>query len=742
MKHFVYILWVALAIPLNVVGQNTVSTQKEFDLQGTVKAKGSGIPVADAVVQISGYRTERTNTSGEFAIRARIGDELVVSHPSFETVFHTLRNEDRIEIRVEGLAEEESKEFSSVSIKRAKAKISIDHRHAQYIDSANFYKKRDIDKSIIFVENAIKALGKRADSEKASLSYTTLGDIYQYWGQYDLAINSYENAMRYRESPKLLSKLGGAQLANANHGDAITTFKKIIDDRSATAYHKVVAYEGLGDAYTKIGNEQQAIDSYQEGLQLAQQESITPKITDLNARLASAFEQQGEVQQAQDFYSNSLELAKKESPQRSLQQKERVADFYNRSNQYDQEIQLRKEALAEIESIEADDEVVASNERNANDSITSQKINYKIGTSYIAQQKLEEAIPYLENSIEQADKASDLVVKKDATRRLSEVYESKGDFTKALEAYQNYVTLVDQLYIQKEQQISQVSRFSRDIANKQNRISSLEKDRELSESKLSLYVAEQELTEESNRRQRSIIYGLLFGMLLLAAMVFFMYRSIKQQRLNNDLLALRSLRSQMNPHFIFNALNSVNNYIAVNDERNANRYLSEFSALMRSVLENSEQDFIPLTKEIELLRLYLKLEHARFKDKFDYEISVDEHLIAEDFVIPPMLLQPYVENAVWHGLRYKEEKGDLKVLFTQKNEQELHIIIEDDGIGRKRSKALKTANQQKQRSTGMSNIRKRIRILNEMYKGKVDVLVEDVAVSGEGTRVRVTLKKD
>ena len=152
----------------------------------------------------------------------------------------------------------------------------------------------------------------------------------------------------------------------------------------------------------------------------------------------------------------------------------------------------------------------------------------------------------------------------------------------------------------------------------------------------------------------------------------------------------------MNPHFIFNALNSVNSFIATNDERTANKYLSDFSQLMRSVLENSEQDFIPLEKEIDLLELYTKLEHFRFKDKFDYSITVDENVKVNEFQIPPMLLQPYIENAVWHGLRYKQEKGKLEINIAQKTKDEITITIIDDGVGREKSKALKTENQQKQ----------------------------------------------
>ena len=199
----------------------------------------------------------------------------------------------------------------------------------------------------------------------------------------------------------------------------------------------------------------------------------------------------------------------------------------------------------------------------------------------------------------------------------------------------------------------------------------------------------------------------------------------------------------MNPHFIFNALNSVNSFIASSDERSANQYLTEFSQLMRAVLENSEQDFIPLEKEIELLQLYTKLEHFRFKDKFDYKITVDETIKISDFQIPPMLLQPYIENAVWHGLRYKAEKGHLWIDINKKSENEITITIADDGIGRERSKELKTDNQKKQNSKGMGNIKKRVTILNEMYKDKVDVYIDDYqAIDDKGTKVVVTLKKD
>ena len=310
-----------------------------------------------------------------------------------------------------------------------------------------------------------------------------------------------------------------------------------------------------------------------------------------------------------------------------------------------------------------------------------------------------------------------------------------------METYQEYVSLVDTLYVRKEQEISTAARLNREIAAAQSRILGLEQERELSQSKYNLALTQQQLVSESVKRQNWIIYSLIFGLLLMGVATYFFYRSNKQQKLANNLLALKSLRSQMNPHFIFNALNSVNSFIAKNDERSANRYLSDFSALMRSVLENSEEDFIPMTKELELLELYTKLEHSRFSDKFSYQILVDKEIPIADFKIPPMLLQPYIENAIWHGLRYREEKGFLRIALKKIAANALQITIEDNGIGRKKSRELKTQNQKRQNSKGMGNIKKRIAILNQMHGNKLDVAISDLELNGTGTKVVFTLKK-
>lgn len=709
-------------------------------IKGTVLGAEKNTPIAGVEVASNRGAFTRTNGLGEYEISVAIGDVLIFSSPEIETIRHRVQTDEDVDVLVKNYTPE-AQVGKQADKARTSAPMDIIARHRNYLDSANLYKKQDIEKSIDFITQSIAQLGKRSHNRELAASLTTLGEVYRYHGQYDLAITSFIDALEASKSTKTTILLAQVYLLNKDFPSAETTLLPLLKIKGMVPFQRAQLFEGLGDAYTGLGQIDKAVDFYEEGLAVARQNQIAPKMTDLNSKIADAYAKDDRGIEAEGFYGNSLELAERQAPQRAIQEKEKVADFYNKKRRYDEEIELRKKSLIELKKL-PEAKVETKGISLAPDSISAQRINYKIANAYIAQDQYEEAIPYLERSIVQADTEDDLIVQKDATRKLSEVYEYRGDFTKALETYQAYVSVVDTLYIRKEQEISRAARFNREISAKQSRITGLEQERELSQSKYDLAVTEQELVRENNRRQKWVIYSLILGVIMLALATFFFYRSNQQQKLANNLLALKSLRSQMNPHFIFNALNSVNNYIAKSDERSANRYLSEFSTLMRSVLENSEEDFIPLVKEIELLQLYVKLEHSRFSDKFDYEVVVEEHVDVAAFQIPPMLLQPYIENAIWHGLRYKEEKGYLKVNLGQKDKDTVVITIVDNGIGRKKSAELKTANQRKQKSKGMGNIKKRVAILNDMYKDKVDVDISDLEANGTGTQVVFTLKKD
>jgi LytS/YehU family sensor histidine kinase len=198
----------------------------------------------------------------------------------------------------------------------------------------------------------------------------------------------------------------------------------------------------------------------------------------------------------------------------------------------------------------------------------------------------------------------------------------------------------------------------------------------------------------------------------------------------------------MNPHFIFNSLNSIQNFVLKNDVDSANYYLSNFSILMRKVLEYSQYNFITLAEELEMIQLYLKMEKMRFSRKFEVEIKVstdiDQHMVR----IPPMLLQPYLENAILHGLQLIKHKGLLQVL-VEDHEDFMSILIIDNGIGREKARSIRERTGHK--SKGLANIEKRIQLYNKISEKHLAVNIIDLFDNnGEpaGTRVEIRVPYD
>ncbi|MGB5371819.1 MAG: tetratricopeptide repeat protein, partial [Flavobacteriaceae bacterium] len=377
----------------------------------------------------------------------------------------------------------EEKDHQSI---RADREQTIDvSQHQILLDSASYFKKVSIEKSIDFITQSIAGLGNMADKKLLARSLTMLGEVYQHHGQLDLAIGSYQDALKADKTMGTALLLGKAHILNANYLEAETLLKPLLEQKTWIPYQKVVVYELLGDAYLGQDRSADAVAYFEEGLKIAQLQRIAPKMADLNSKIADAYAKEGKSVEAEGFYGNSLKLAASQPPQRSIQEKEKVADFYNKKSRYPEEIDLRKKSLDELQKIGKSASSGAAIEIEA-DTITAQQINFKIAKAYIAQERMEEAIPYLERSIVEADAEDDLVVQKDATRKLSEVYALKGDYTNALKTYQAYVSVVDTLYVRKEQEIMRAARFNREIAAKQSRIEGLEQERELSQSKYDL----------------------------------------------------------------------------------------------------------------------------------------------------------------------------------------------------------------------------------------------------------------
>ncbi|MDF2189041.1 sensor histidine kinase [Paraflavitalea sp. CAU 1676] len=236
---------------------------------------------------------------------------------------------------------------------------------------------------------------------------------------------------------------------------------------------------------------------------------------------------------------------------------------------------------------------------------------------------------------------------------------------------------------------------------------------------------------------------------LLAGLVYALFRyRLKKVRLEAALtenyhkrikeLEIRSLRAQMNPHFIFNSLSSINRYIVKSDHKMASNYLTRFSRLIRQILDNSAADSISLETELETLELYIEMEKLRFDEAFTYEIIVDERIHAADTFIPPMLLQPYVENAIWHGLLHREDgHGKLTIRLLHKSDALLEAQIEDNGVGRQKAMEMKSREAIRTKSYGMQLSQDRLQLLGQQ-KDSASVVIDDLTdAAGKpgGTRV-------
>jgi len=223
-------------------------------------------------------------------------------------------------------------------------------------------------------------------------------------------------------------------------------------------------------------------------------------------------------------------------------------------------------------------------------------------------------------------------------------------------------------------------------------------------------------------------------------------KELEVMRLNKEFATsqLTALRMQMNPHFIFNALNSVQHFILQGNVVEANKYLAKFSKLQREILHSSDQQFITIEKEIEILTWYLELEQYRFGESFTWQINKSADIEPEELKIPPMVLQPFVENAIWHGLMPRQTNRALTIYYDLYTEDILQVILRDNGIGRAAAEKLKQnegVHRKNHESRGMSMVLQRLRLLQEQYGKPFEASISDITdLRGEVQGTQVILR--
>lgn len=456
----------------------------------------------------------------------------------------------------------------------------------------------------------------------------------------------------------------------------------------------------------------------------------------VNRELAKVQEAQNKLRDAISNYSEAVKLSQNKQVQelnindvKRLKNKsnpvvqatyiQRNIDILN-ADEDKEERAVAYQQMAEVNMKMNNQQAAISNLESALEDVKDKpvetiKVKREIATAYAADKKMEEAAASLRQSYELALKEGHTIEAKKSLEQLAAQYRKMNKLQKALDLYKDFMSQLEPMV--KADSILIDSRF---FEVHEKRIAQLEKERVLK--------------DELIRKQNKFNSFLLGSIILILIFMAFILRAWYSIRRKNKKIALQSLRREMNPHFIFNSLNSVNQFIARNDELAANKYLSSYSRLMRNTLENSNKDFTPLTTELEQLKEYLELEHMRFQDKFTYQIRIDESLDMEAILIPNMLIQPQLENAIWHGLRYKENSG-LLTLTIQKKASSLSVVIEDNGIGLTKSRELKTKHQREHHSRGLTNTYERIHLLNSLYNCHITIDITEKTGNESGVIV-------
>jgi hypothetical protein len=371
------------------------------------------------------------------------------------------------------------------------------------------------------------------------------------------------------------------------------------------------------------------------------------------------------------------------------------------------------------------------------------------GNAALGEKKYAQALQYAKEAQVYLKQMDGRVLMIDNYKLLSDVYYRLSAPDSAYAYLTQYATLKDSL-------------INRQFYFKLNSLRN-ESEEQKKTSQINLLNKDNQLKEQKLKQQATAKNSLLIGLILLLLLGVFIFRTLtlnrrnelQRQKLESEKkqaelqqrateLEMQALRAQMNPHFIFNCLSSINKFILTNDSDTASDYLTRFSRLIRQVLTNSQLSLIPLSDEIEMLRLFLDMERLRFSESFNYNIIYENTIEPETIYIPPMLLQPFCENAIWHGLMHKEDQGKLDIIMSLQNDN-LRCIIADNGIGREKAAELKTRSGAKQKSFGLKITTERLslfnneKIVHSFYKME-DVLDSNGNIAGTKVILKLNLK--
>lgn len=531
------------------------------------------------------------------------------------------------------------------------------------------------------------------------------------------------------------------------------------------------AFSNLANAQLLQGNYMQALDNYLQALKIAEESNDLTETAKALANLGVLYKKLADRDNALHYYLKAYALTNKVKglPLLKVSLTNNIASVYMDKKNYTEALKYLRLCLQSN---------IALN--NAVGMITSLA---NIGICFLASNNLEEAAPYIERAFQlskqiEADHLKTLILTTMSTLRIKQGrineainYANEG-LRLALELKSehhigtSYLNLAEAYALKKEykkayQYEAKTYLFYDSLKGSElnDKIVALQKSYELGkkESKINQLNQQGQIKELELRQERTLKYILMGSLLTIIGLGYVGFRiktklnnqlheryiKIKQQNeviesINQDLRS-QALRAQMNPHFIFNALNSIQYLILKNSTQAAFHYLSQFAELLRGVLDNSDKQWISIRDEIKTLELYLELESLRFNDEFDYTVNCVTPVPFDNDLIPSMVIQPFVENAILHGLRNKTGKKSVSIIFSKENDI-ICCQITDNGIGRQAANELRAKQMTFVESKGMKLVDQRLKVLNNLTQRDFSIQILDLVHDQQpsGTKIILT----
>jgi len=545
------------------------------------------------------------------------------------------------------------------------------------------------------------------DEMKIAKSYEDLaqgfgqkGNVVKAEEYYKKALTTYTKLKRKDDIARVVRSLAKVQESQKKFEAASSNYKVASEQTSDKDLEIINSndFKRLNSNATSKAKD----DYLDSNIEILEKENKKEELSDAYEKKAEASKAEDNPKEAIWNYNRALDFTESKSP-KAINLKHKIAEIYVAENEFDKALDINQKLLQEAQ--------------NNNDFTTQIIQQQKLATIYFKKNEPEKAVDELKKAYALASQKGNTAEVKKSLIALVNYYKQQGNDKESLAIYSDFLQNFDRI-IQSDTTLIDSKIF------------------QVTESKIKQLEKEKALKDELIDRKNTFNFFLIGALILLLIFVTLIVKAFYSIKKKNKKIALQSLRREMNPHFIFNSLNSVNQFISQNKELEANKYLTNYSQLMRNIMVNSNSDFVTLSNEIEQLRKYLDLEHLRFHDKFDYKIIVDETLDTDTVFVPNMIIQPHLENAIWHGLRYKKDKG-LLLLMVKPNKDGIVIQVDDDGIGLTQSNELKTDNQKIHQSRGVNNTIERIALLKGLYQKNIQFSLKEKELPLTGTIVTI-----